>query len=173
MNSHKPHLNFTLAPKAVPHDPLCGLRGDKASSNEYSYMELPQVEQMAAVIHQCECFSTWHHNYPKQYSLTYLPPTCLDQQLSWGVPLLPHVPVELPYPGECTDGSKITNTIQLKKWLISGQGGIQVILTRLRCTLTHSITTRHVRGYLWMRPRESFHGKKRIEQMFNVYAQLA
>ena len=35
-----------------------------------------------------------------------------------------------------------------RKWLTSGQGGIQLILTRLRCTLTHFITTRHVRAWV-------------------------
>ena len=42
------------------------------------------------------------HNYQwYMYSLTYLPPTCLDQQLSWGMPLLCHDLFQLPDPGEC------------------------------------------------------------------------
>jgi len=32
VNTHYPNLNFTLAPKAVPHDPLYVLRGDMFSS---------------------------------------------------------------------------------------------------------------------------------------------
>ena len=42
-------------------------------------------------------------------TVSYLPPTCLDQQLSWGVPLLPHISIELPSPGESNNGNKTTN----------------------------------------------------------------
>jgi len=36
------------------------------------HVELSQVKQMAAMMCQCGCFSTWHHNYPRWHSLTYL-----------------------------------------------------------------------------------------------------
>ena len=66
-------------------------------------------------------------------TVTYLPPTCLDQQLSCGMTLHPHDYFQLPYPGECSDGRQTTNIQQqsntnMTKGLSSGQGSLQLIL---------------------------------------------
>ena len=64
---------------------------------------------------------------------SHIPPTGLDQQLSWGMPLLLHVVLYLPYPGEFPDGNKTNNynkvtQLQQSDWHLHGQGCIHLIL---------------------------------------------